>query len=189
MITSNHRRFIATLAAACAVLLGAARAQAAPIWLEVGDAGGLTNPQFLTGGPFDEIVGSLDLTDTEDVYAFHWVTTGTFSAINLEPVVPDWITLGLRDFTGQVAGNFVADFAFSGTGISVANLAAGDYLLQLAFVPDPGEDPPYRIAISGPTPDPITAPVPEPSTLVLLAAGVVASLAAGKQRSRVGRSA
>ena len=185
MITKNHQRFIVALGAACAILLGAGGVQAAPIWIEVGDAGNLLNPQFLTGGSFDEIVGSLDVTDTEDVYAFHWVTTGDFSAINLEPVVPDWIILGLRDFSGQVAGNLIANFASSGTGISVANLAAGDYLLQLAFVADPGADPPYRIAISGPTPDPITSPVPEPSTLLLLAAGGVTSLAARRRRSGI----
>ena len=45
----------------CAVSLTAGRTEAAPIWIEVGDAGGLAAPQFLTGGSFGKIVGNLDL--------------------------------------------------------------------------------------------------------------------------------
>jgi hypothetical protein len=177
----NHRRTVGAVGVACAILLGAGSAQAAPIWLEVGDAGDLTNPQFLTGGAFDQIVGSLDLIDSEDAYAFHWTQTGDFSAINLEPVVPDFILSSLYDFTGQVAGAQIGS-AVSGIGLSLPALAAGDYLLRLLFLPDPGEDdPPYRIAISGSTPDPISAPVPEPSTVMLLAGGI-ASFALRRRR-------
>lgn len=184
MKINRRRQVAAALGAALVILFTAGRSEAAPIWLEVGDAGGLTTPQFLTGGAFDEIVGSLDVTDLEDVYAFHWAATTDFAAINLEPVLPDWIVLGLYDFTNQVAGPQIAG-AFSGIGISVSNLAAGDYLLRVTFVPDPGTDPPYRIAISGSTADPV--PTPEPSTLALLASGV-AGWAFQRRRTGVPRA-
>jgi hypothetical protein len=171
MKVNARRRVVVVLGAVFAILFAAVRSEAAPIWIEVGDAGGLTTPQFLTGGAFDEIVGSLDITDLEDVYAFHWATTTDFGAINLEPVLPDWIALSLYDFTDHVAGQLIAG-SISSSGISVANLAAGDYLLRLLFVPDPGADPPYRIAISGSTANPVPSTVPEPSTLLLVASGV-----------------
>jgi hypothetical protein len=182
MSTKVHRFVALAASAMCAVFLAADRTEAAPIWFEVGDAGGLTAPQFLTGGSFGEIVGSLDLIDSEDAYAFHWAATADFAAINLEPVVPDWISLGLYEFVDRVPGRQIGGFATSGSGLFVSNLSAGDYLLQMLFVPDPGEDdPPYRIAISG-SADTVN-PVPEPSTLFLLAGGI-ASMGFQKIRSR-----
>ena len=171
MKVKTHPPVVVAFGAAFVILLAAIRSEAAPIWIEVGDAGGLATPQFLTGGGFDEIVGSLDVTDLEDVYAFHWAGTTDFGAINVEPVLPDWILLSLYEFTDHVAGQLIATSVSSAAGISVQNLAAGDYLLRLLFVPDPGADPPYRIAISGGTAD-APSTVPEPSTLLLVASGV-----------------
>src|SRR6478672_5950010 len=147
MSTTVHRLIALAASAICVTFLTADRTEAAPIWIEVGDAGGLTAPQFLTGGSFGEIVGSLDVTDLEDVYAFHWADTTDFSALNLEPVLPDWIGLALYGFNDGVASRLLTQSMSSAVGISVPNLAAGDYLLQLVFAPDPGADPAYHIAI------------------------------------------
>ena len=93
---TGHHRFVAlAIGAMCTIFLAADRTEAAPIWIEIGDAGGLAAPQFLAGGSFGEIVGSLDVTDLEDAVR---VSLGCHDGLfcdHLEPVLPDWIGLVL----------------------------------------------------------------------------------------------
>jgi hypothetical protein len=48
-------------------------------YLEVGDAGDLNSPQFVTGGPYEGIVGGIDGAIDVDAFAFHWIG-GDFDA-------------------------------------------------------------------------------------------------------------
>jgi hypothetical protein len=179
---SLRRCIVAAVGATFATLFGANPVHATT-WNEIGDAGDRTNPQFLTGGPYDAISGTIGETDVTDVFAFHWIADGNFSATYAgnDPAVGSSLYLALYNYSGHVEGPLLAGFLVSPPGISRSNLSAGDYLLEITTAPDPGADPPYIIAISGPVEFPIAgvAAVPDKgSSLFLLTCGLLALFAA-----------
>ena len=136
-------------------------------YVEVGDAGNTLNTaQFITGGPYDGIAGSID--DSVDVFAFHWIG-GDFVAKFFSGADP---TIALYDFSQNLLGSA------SGLApiLTINNVAAGNYLFELSALTGP--DPGYIVGISSPThPDRLTvsapAVVPEPATLALMILGVL----------------
>ena len=188
MPANIRRRYAIASAVLAIVVFTAERARATPItWAEIGDAGPAASPQLLAGGPYDQIegdIGAVDnngvVTDDSDAFAFRWNTAGRFEAQYVPGDVPrpdrDLLLYlfhyGETSFGSEVGGGF-------GTpGFSVADLAAGDYVLLVAWVPDPGvDDPHYVVDVTGPTPGALaaldaTSAVPEPSTLMLMSGGV-----------------
>lgn len=135
-------------------------------YVEVGDAGNSLNaPQFITGGPYDGIAGSID--DSVDVFAFHWIG-GDFVAKFFSGSDP---AIALYDFSQNLLGSA------SGLApvLTINNVAAGNYLFEISALTGP--DPGYVVGISSPThPGRLTvsapAVVPEPATLALMILGV-----------------
>jgi hypothetical protein len=135
-------------------------------YVEVGDAGDLNSPQFITGGPYDGIVGGIQ--NAVDVFAFHWIG-GDFVATFFSGSDP---TIALYDFSQNLRG--------SASGLApvlmINNVAAGNYLFEISSLAGP--DLGYAVSISSPThpnnPLTISAPtaVPEPATLPLMALGL-----------------
>jgi hypothetical protein len=157
----------------------------ASIWVEVGDAGDVTNPQITKGvGNLTEIDGeikALGNTIEDDAFLFgyggaHGSLHVTF-AFNDPMLVP--VPLALFD---EHAG-FVAE---SNDGsVTVNDLPAGLYIVEAHS--DQGPDPPYTITLDGPMLGPegvlFASNVPEPSTLALLGGGLIL-LAAYRTRLR-----
>jgi hypothetical protein len=135
-------------------------------YVEVGDAGDLNSPQFITGGPYDGIGGGIDDTVDVDVFAFHWIG-GDFVAKFFSGSDP---TIALYDFSQNSLGSA------SGLApvLTINNVTAGNYLFEISTVA--GSDLGYVVGISSSTnnPLPISAPtvVPEPATLTLMVLGL-----------------
>lgn len=156
---------VAFILAVAGVLAHPASVQAISVgfsYVEVGDEGDLKSPQFITGGPYDGIVGGIG--DAVDVFAFRWIG-GDFAAVFFSGSDP---TIALYDFALNLLG--------SATGVEpvlmINNLTAGNYLFEISSLvgPDLG----YVVGISSSISDfPISAPVvPEPATLALMVLGL-----------------
>ena len=97
-------------------------------YVEVGDAGdSLDSPQFITGGPYDGIVGRID--DAVDVYAFHWIG-GDFVATFFSGSDP---AIALYDFSQGLLGSA------SGLApvLTINNVTAGNYLFEISSLAGP----------------------------------------------------
>ena len=137
-------------------------------YVEVGDAGNSLNaPQFITGGPYDGIVGTID--DAVDVFAFHWIG-GDFVATFFSGSDP---SIALYDFLQNSLGSASG----STPVLTINNVTAGNYLFEISSLAGP--DLGYSVRISSPThpdnPLTISAPtaVPEPTTMLLLGPGLL----------------
>lgn len=138
-------------------------------YVEVGDAGDLNSPQFITGGPYEGIVGRID--DAIDVFAFHWIG-GDFVAEFFSGSDP---TIALYEFSQNSLGSA------SGLApmLTINNVTAGNYLFEISSLVVGTDALVYAVHISSPThpgnPLTISAPtvVPEPTTLVLTVLGLV----------------
>ena len=133
---------------------------------EIGDAGNtLSNPQFITGGPYDGIFADMDdISDTTDVFAFHWMG-GDFLAEFTSDLDPE---IALYTFSQTVLGSVVGTNNFS---LQIPNVPAGNYLFSVSSLSGP---PPFGYAVfftSSAGEHPISA-VPEPSTVTLMALGL-----------------
>jgi len=146
-------------------------------YLEVGDAGdSLDSPQFVTGGPYDGIVGGID--DAVDVFAFHWIG-GDFVAEFFSGSDP---TIALYDFSQVLLGSA------SGLApvLTINNVTAGNYLFEISSLAGP--DLGYAVHIGSPThpdnPLTISAPtvVPGPATVVLMALGLAGLVLSTRRR-------
>jgi hypothetical protein len=162
---------LGAILAVASVLAHPASVQAIGIgnaYVEVGDAGDSLNaPQFITGGPYDGIVGGID--DAVDVFAFHWIG-GDFVAKFFSGSDP---SIALYDFLQNSLGSA------SGLApvLTINNVTAGNYLFEISSLAGP--DLGYAVDISSPThpdnPLTISAPttVPEPATMLLLGSGLL----------------
>jgi hypothetical protein len=144
-------------------------------YIETGDAGDHTAPQLTVGaGSLTEIDGSLDpVGNADNVDAFSFRYGGAAGALEITATiggVSAGIPLGLFDAAGSPLA--------SGLGaISASDLAAGSYIVELAFPPHPGpDDPPYTILLNGPEPggQGVLFAAPEPGALWLFAAPLLA---------------
>ena len=158
---------VGLILAVASVLAHPASVQAIGIgnsYVEVGDAGDFLNsPQFITGGPYDGIVGRIE--DAVDVFAFHWIG-GNFVAEFFSGSDP---TIALYDF----AQNLLGSASGLAPVLTINNVTAGNYLFEISFLAGP--DLGYAVSIRSPNdPLPISAPtaVPEPTTLALMALGL-----------------
>jgi hypothetical protein len=161
-----RQRFVAAAGAILGVLLAAPPTFAIP-WVEAGDAGDLSAPQLVTGGPYDAISGNLGDTDINgvpdgiDTFKFHWSGIGAFSAKWSGPDFPDVggtggllsgrFAIGLYDSANHVIAGLEENTAT--TGIATDNLAASDYTLLIIINSGQGLDPAYTIGFSGPIGD------------------------------------
>ena len=185
MKTLNFRRAALTLAAAFLGLFAVTSdAQATAInYFQEGatDASNnLLDPTMITGGPYDGVQGNIGdssgacdefaacgVFDSDDYFAFHWLTTGDFTATYLSGTLSPELWLYTYVTHALVAGPAYPT-------LIVPNLAEGDYILRVSA----DFDPPYTIRILGLDPGPMTAitaaAVPEPGTWLLLGTGVTA---------------
>ena len=150
--------------ACCLVLLlGATSANAGAIWIEVGDAGDISNPQSTVGtGNLDDIFGSIGGSDLVDVFAFRHTVPGGFFFIGSTLASGEHSTLTLYDSAKAVVTT-------NQDSIDLAPIPVGVYYIEIAVNGTPTQ---YELAYDGEARF-LDAPAraPEPVTLSLFGLG------------------
>jgi hypothetical protein len=155
-------------------------------YVEQYDAGGLTDPQDVTG-LVDGITGSIGGIDDVDVFRFQWLTDASLTLYYAYGATsPSSLYVSLFSEQGLIPvispqELLNDDFLF------VNDLSAGTYLFKVATTST--SDPPFTFGLfSGPlgqwdtTPNVGPAPMPEPVTLSLLGLGLAAIGAARRKK-------
>lgn len=175
---------------ACAMGFAAAATPALAIiavseWQEVGDAGGIGNPQATAGngalvtirGSLGEFIPETESTDNGDVFTIRFCSNcesgfGDFEAFARfdDGELAEFFPLVLELFSEQGESIAVGEFG----SLFIEELAAGIY--HLGVFTDIGFDPPFTVTFDNLNVNPLNplnpASVPEPVTLGLLGAGL-----------------
>lgn len=161
--------------------------RASSVWVEVGDAGDVSNPQVTVGdGNLTEIDGDikpLGGTIEDDAFLFRY--GGAMGTLKMTFAFNDPTLLPAPLALFDEHGNVVAGANRDGI-VTVSDLAAGPYIVEAHS--DQGLDPPYTITFDSPAMGPtgVSFAVPEPGTAVLFELGLI-SLAVFGIRLRAAR--